>query len=808
MPRSRTRKKKRISTKTKSSHNQTSAKNIAPGVAPDPIKMKYFEASFNEGATETTFEDRLAVIKEIGRKATVEFPAKFKAIQNWFKNYDQLQLLSFSMYYFMTSFSGYDEEAVTGTLDFPPYYQELLQAFSLTLPRTYYQQPFSSEVEKFKSDIKTACELNKYKYYAFFENVENPDEIPFHLLRMEMMINTTAVRNWSYKHKMESVTLDLAHAIRDSFIDHHGFDPVVFLKLIYKMADVVEERINVHMRKTAEVINQKNYIKMMEAYECQFPVGKTTPEQREEIWKKFGKKLQQLKGMFLMHSDIYLDEIFTFDFKTLEDYSNGLIASEKLKYIFGEISLQFGQLADHNEEYFLLNNPVHEKPFILIDSNSVFSSLWTIMTHLSISLLENFCAGDEQLRKKHNDSRAFYLEEQVALLFKESFPMAQIFRGSKWKGDDGKEYENDLLVIVDKFALVVEAKAGLVSAPAKRGAPERLFKTLQELIEEPSEQALRFIEFLKDNPAELSLKVKKGPNNKFNASSLKYFIPLGVTLSHLGMLSSNLKQLIRAGVTDKPIEKLAPSISLTDLQVVFDLLPLAAEKIHYLQRRREMEASVEYIGDELDLLAWYLDDGFNLGSDMKKYDFFKMDLKAKELDNYIIGAANKEPVVKPQLLKTQWWKDILYRLEEKKPQPWLEVSYILLNASIDIQKQFEIFINEMKNKMLKGIAEHPHNWILLETAEEDRQFVIAGYGYHNHLRKDRDDIIYDILDDKKANDAKGVVVIGMNVDKNHYPYSILGCRLAPELFDNRHLAMLKPGANQEPENLEKGPKFT
>lgn len=45
------------------------------------------------------------------------------------------------------------------------------------------------------------------------------------------------------------------------------------------------------------------------------------------------------------------------------------------------------------------------------------------------------------------------------------------------------------------------------------------------------------------------------------------------------------------------------------------------------------------MGDELDLLAWYLDDAFNLGKDQEKYGLFKMDLKSKELDNYIIGSA-------------------------------------------------------------------------------------------------------------------------------------------------------------------------
>ncbi|MCX2492989.1 hypothetical protein OQX63_05865 [Pedobacter sp. PF22-3] len=790
MPTSRNRKKKKPVKKVKlPSSEKLNEMMRSKGLAPDPIKMKYFEAQFND-QRESTYEERLEILRSIGKEAAENFPEKYRTIQDWFIRYDQPQLLSFAFYYFMTSPAGYDEEAVTGSIAFPPYYQELLQAFALTLPRTYNPQPFSSEVQKFRDDFKEISKLNRSKYFNFPESVITADDLPFHLLRTEMMMHTTAVRNWSYEHKMKEVTLDLAASISSAFKTQHGFDPVVFLNVIYKMFEEIQERVNVHRLKTVEIMRHKQYNKVMDAYEEQFPVEKTPPTARTYIWEKFGKNLRNLQAMFLMHSDLYLEKLFTFEYSTLAEYAEGNISKEKLKEAFSYISMEFGDLAGHDSEHFLLGNPVHEKPFIKTSDDTVFSSLWSVITHFSLGILETFCTQDDLLRKKYNDARAGYLEDQVEKLFKTAFPMAKVYAGSKWPGRDGKEYENDLLVIIDKFALVIEAKAGLMSPPAKRGAPERLFKTLQGLIEEPSDQALRFIDYLKDNPTQLSLKVKKGPNNKFDASLLKYFIPLGVTLSHLGMMGSNLKQLIKAGVTDRKIEELATSISLTDLQVVFDILPLAAEKIHYLQRRRELEANVEYMGDELDLLAWYLDDGFNLGDDEHRFGLFKMDLKSKELDNYIIGSANKEKVVKPELQKTKWWKDILLRIEEKQPPTWLEASYMLLNIPIDGQQEFEKLVDDMEEKMHRGTAEFPHNWILLETAEKQRKFVIAGYGYHDHLKDARNDVMGDILYDKTMEGAKGKLVIGMNIDKTHYPYSVLGSWLSSELFDNKYLKMV------------------
>lgn len=755
--------------------------------APAPIKMKYFEASLEDTGLPKTFEERLKMVKEMGKDAAQKFPKQYKGIQEWFRKYDQPTFLAFCFYYFLTAEVGYDEEAVTGNLEFPPFYQELLQAFSLTVDRSYKGKPFSNEVTDFKKGLKEMSELYRVKQLQFPDTVMTPEDLPHHLLRIDMIMNTTAVRNWSYDHKMKKITMGIAKKIAPAFLQYHDFDPVIFLELLYKMTEMVEEKINEHRFKTKEFVMQPNYRAVIETYESLFPVDKMPKNKHDELWKRFGKNLKSLKTMFLMHSDLFLDNIFSFDYKTLSSYTNGTISEEKLKDIFNVLSYEFGDLKDFDVDYFLLGNPVHEKPFIRLSETTIFSTMFSVMTHISIGLLENFCAVDNKLRQKYNIARAVYLEDEINNLFTNAFPDAKIFSGSQWKGKDGKQYENDLLVIVEKFAIIVEAKAGQVSPSARRGAPDRLFRTLRELIEEPSEQALRFIDFLIENKGDLSLKVKKGPNNRFNSADLKYFIPLGVTLSHLGMTSTNLKQLIKAGVTTKKIDELATSVSFTDLEVVFDLLAKTSEKLHYLQRRRELEANVEYIGDELDLLAWYLDDAFNLGKDQEKYGLFKMDLKAKELDHYIIGSAKNEKVTKPTLSQSEWWKDILDRLENLKFENWLEVAYILHNIAVEDQ----ITLIKMKDLLAKdvkaGRAKERHNWILLHTFEKNRQFAIAVYCYTDNLRDERDDIMSTILESDDMEGMRGTLVIAINVDRNHYPYSKLAFRTSPDLFETPYL---------------------
>jgi len=452
--------------------------------------------------------------------------------------------------------------------------------------------------------------------------------------------------------------------------------------------------------------------------------------------------------------------------------------------IFNGLSYEFNELKDFPKDHFILNNPVHAKPFINVQLGVYFSSLYTIMTHLSIGIVESLVSKNDNLKKAYNGYRAKYLEDKVEQMFTEAFPEANIFKGNLWQGDDGKQYENDLLVIVDSFVLVVEAKSGTVSQPAKRGASDRLYKTLKELIEDPSDQAIRFINYLKKNKSILELKTKKKGKNIIDNRNLKFFIPLGITISHLGAISTNLKTVIKAGVTKKRIHELAPSINITDLEVILDLLPSTAQKLHYFQRRREIEANVEYIGDEIDLLAWYLDSGFNIGDhEYLHKPYYNLILKSKELDPYIIGTGKGQVVDKPTLRTTNWWKAILERLETAKPDLWLENSFVLLNLGLEGQELFEEMINDLIVKIKKGKTTFRQNWIQVDNNHEERRYVIVGYPYTDELYFERNDMMADIISDEEKRNTKGMLVIGINIDKGHYPYSVLCSKLSSKLFD-------------------------
>jgi hypothetical protein len=92
---------------------------------------------------------------------------------------------------------------------------------------------------------------------------------------------------------------------------------------------------------------------------------------------------------------------------------------------------------------------------------------------------------------------------------------------------------------------------------------------------------------------------------------------------------------------------LAPCMLLADLEIVFDILELTALKIHYLKRRSELEANMNYMADEMDLLGFYLLTGFNIGEAEFSNNRFQLTGMSKNIDDYYTSLDNDIPATSP-----------------------------------------------------------------------------------------------------------------------------------------------------------------
>lgn len=352
-----------------------------------------------------------------------------------------------------------------------------------------------------------------------------------------------------------------------------------------------------------------------------------------------------------------------------------------------------------------------------------------------------------------------------------------------WDDGAGNTGENDLTMVLGSVAIVVEAKSGSLTPPAQRGAPKRLVDTVRQLIVEPADQAYRFIRVLKGTEASQSFVTKSGAENTIDVSEVRYFLPLTVTMEQFGFLS-NLRSLAESGISDREASKLAQVVSLTDLRVIFEVLDLQSEKVHYLFRRRELGARLRLHGYEMDVLAFYLDRGFNIEEvEFSGDSFVGLSLMSKQLDPYFVGQELGVAVDKPALRLTPRWAGMLRRLDRDLNVHRLDIALVLLNVPYDDQKKMERQFAKLSDRVLRKRGEEPRTWVQLLTVPSERQFCVAFYPYLSAYREKRDEVIADFLGEDSAQKSRGAVCVGVNLDQVDVPYSVVALTPEPDLFD-------------------------
>lgn len=132
---------------------------------------------------------------------------------------------------------------------------------------------------------------------------------------------------------------------------------------------------------------------------------------------------------------------------------------------------------------------------------------------------------------------------------------------------------------------------------------------------------------------------------------------------------------------------------------------------------------------------------------------------------------------------SKWWKDLLEQISARKIEGWVETGFILLNSTKEDQEKFEAKFKELMLRVRKGQVDKPHNWVMFASGPERRRYVIAGYPYTTTDTEVRNGVMSDIIADEHAARARGVVVIGVQMNRMDYPYSVLARRASTDLFD-------------------------
>ncbi len=720
-------------------------------------------------------EKRREIIAEVIEKAKKEFDETFPDLKKWFKEYDSCYILSFYSFYFMSQKQGTTSEH-EGDYEHYQHYLEILQAIALTEKRNYESKPLLERAKELEEQLSRLGTLTQFKHLDI--KVDDTEEmIGRKGIIAQVRSNTTAVRNWAYYFQMEKATLELMAAINTDFSEKFGVEAEDVASIFFNLPKMINTKFQEHISKVRKVYKQKNKSDITKVYEEQFPdVVKMDKEQSEEMFKALGSSVKRLKQALIFHSDMRLQDIYTFTTDEIIEMSGKELSKPHLRKVLDELSYKFEDLKDQVLEHIILDNPVLKKPFIKLAEDTYFCPIAASLAHFSISIIENMMVGDDVLAEKYSKKKGEYCERYVSDVLTSNFPNAKIYENFKWERSDipDKVFETDNLLVAESFALVIESKSGKLTPQGRRGAEDRLQRHIDELVLEPSRQATNFITAVKEGKIK-NIKDSNGRTLTIDLSGVNYFIPISITLENLGMMS-DARGIVKAGMNKElKAEDISLCMTMTDLESVFEILPYETMKLHYLVRRREFAMHVEHMGDEMDLLEFYTEKGFNIGeAEYEAKLHMSLIMHSVNIDKYFM-LLDDEPIPPPKTYLTPEWSSLLESLETRRPNGWIEASFALLNCDNEDQVKFNKQANKLLSDFRKGnLSKYPKDpYMVFTTGAAKRRTAILLFPYRNLEREERNDTIANAMTIKELEDCKVKLSFGIDVDKPNQPYAVM-----------------------------------
>jgi hypothetical protein len=269
----------------------------------------------------------------------------------------------------------------------------------------------------------------------------------------------------------------------------------------------------------------------------------------------------------------------------------------------------------------------------------------------------------------------------------------QQHRSLRWRVGD-QEFELDGLLIVDRYAITIEVKAGGLTEPARRAAPDRLRRDLEDLIASAHHQARRARDALLT--PETQFRDHKGSRVNIEASRIEAVLPLTITLEELGV-SPVVWHLARTGFLDSG-EEHPTTMSLYDLELVVDLFDRPSILLHYLARRQTFNQIGGMVAiEEADLVMYYLTQGLYVEGDEGPPVTFLPSL-TDPIDAYYLHkhGKRKTSAKKPAPRLHRELDSVIHFLEEQRPSGWSSTVSFLLDMHGDDQNALGRRIAKMR----------------------------------------------------------------------------------------------------------------
>ena len=357
--------------------------------------------------------------------------------------------------------------------------------------------------------------------------------------------------------------------------------------------------------------------------------------------------------------------------------------------------------AEFDEEHHQLPtgaHPLTTKPVLRTEDGYLIPVTRTVLEAIR-PRMEDLLRQDPSAWEAYLRHRGKFVEDEASRLLANAFPDSCSWTNIEWHSETD-ESDLDALVDCGELAIRLQCKSGRVTAPSRRGAPERMLDELDKLIKEAADQHHRLADALEQNaPSALGL-----TDDVIQALSRPMQMEAIVTLDDVTTWATHAHQL--RGIDILPASRPVPWIlSLTDLMVVVDLLE-GASLAHYLIRRQRLERDGRiYAHDELDWVGSYIFEGLFYDSYFEGEEpLTRLQLLTytEEIDAWYFtrqGIRTENPAPKPSQEIPEPLKLLLRRLSTERPANWLVASLALLDGGDDWRNSWAEGVERIRSKV-------------------------------------------------------------------------------------------------------------
>lgn len=707
-----------------------------------------------------------AAMHEAALAAVADFPKTLELVKDQLRSHDPIGIMaSFAGYGLITTVGSKDGAKQKPLKDILQHHAELLQAIILTIaPNQWGQAPVVPGVMQIVFDsLPKLADTFFLQRMLEAEKVSDKQELTVLSLQQRIRMHTMGVRNWGHFGAVIRISKELYSALDAGFTSHYGFTCTDFIEVMQHAVSEFERRQTERWRIFRRIMRGKNPQQIFRLYFKNVPSLVGTAE--DMLAALPGIDVNGARAAVMAHYDLRLPDCGTFTPDEVAKLSGR--SPQMVESVFRAISLTPGALAEAKTEYLFLGNPIWEAPaidlgtsFFLPMPQAVFSHIHRIMDRL---------AGAAALKEAVEKARSRYLQEKLETALRSALPGADIKPGAKWKIGD-ELFETDVLVVIDRTVIAAEAKANRLTPEGLRGAPARVKRHVQEMVLAPSVQSERLANLVGKAQSGDAASIAVVTGLGINPQAVDRVIRLSVTLDDFSILSAAEGEFKKVDWVP-PDHDLAPTVLIADLLCIIEILDQPVLLLHYLSERTHLQKALNLVGDELDFLGLYLENGFNFVLADKNLLFVPTGMSAP-IDQYYdaLDAGVALPKPKPNL--STLFTQIIDRLNERRPTGWTTVGLQLLgSANPSEQSRLERSLDKLRTMVRKNYRDPAHiNSVMIQPPQKHKArvgFYLFPEQLRSQVKTAMEQLSNEALD---AGDVESIVLFARSTEKWDVPY--------------------------------------